>query len=351
MAIHWHWAWGPETTTTLQADYGFAFSILTDMAPTSAVGEVYTYAGSPTRYSMSARSGRTTTLPAAAFPATSQGWVAIPFKNAAAPTLASGPNIIEITGTLTSRDIYVDVGGDLKSLRLYVSNVFKESTLPIDWTDWKYVALRWDMSTTTWSGRLYVDGVAATALYTDTTGTAAETGGAIRLESAAVSTGLDWLNSQILCYDAIGDVGEVRRFVTRFEPGVDGTNIGVWTPSTGADDFAVLDTPLDVATYTENTVPSALDRVEVIPATDLDTALGTTTTVIDSVMVHGYSSGQAITARVLVGDGTASETAGTTEAISVGTTSITEAVANTKPSGGAWVGTDTPEFIYEVVSV
>ena len=351
MAISWHWAWGPESIATLQADYGFAFSTLSSMAPTSAVGEVYTYAGSPTRYSMSARSGRTTTLPAAAFPATSQGWVAIPFKNAAAPTLASGPDIIEVIGALSARRTYVDVGTDLKSLRLFVSNIFKESTLPFDWTDWKYVALRWDMSTTTWSGRLYVDGVAATALYTDTTGTAAETGGAISLVSAAVSTGLDWLIGQIICRDALGDAGEVRRFVTRVEPGVDGTNIGVWTPSVGVDDFAVLATPLDVSTYTENTVPSALDRVEVVPATDLDTALGTTTTAIDSVMVHGYSSGQAITARVLVGDGTASETAGTTEAISVGATSITEAVANLKPSGGAWAGTDTPDFIYEVVSV
>jgi hypothetical protein len=350
MAISWHWAWGPETAPALIADYGFSFNFSgSDIAPTSAVGEVYTYAGSPTRYSMAFRSIRTYVLPAAAFPSTARGWVAVPFKDSLTNTVTVGADILVVTGSNSGRAVYVDIGSDGKSLRLYVDDQFKESTLPFDWTDWHYVALQWDMSSDPWSGRLYVDGVAVTAAYTDAR--PAEVSGSISGASAAPSTSLEWLIGQVIVHDNPADAGEVPRFVTRVEPNADGTNIGTWTPSAGPDDYAVLDTPLDVTSYTQNTAPVALNRVEVLTnngGANLTSALGTLTSAIDSVMVHGYSQGQSVTARALVGDGTVSETAGPSEVLSVGTTSYTPAVANTKPSGGAWSGTDAPEFIFEV---
>jgi len=354
MAISWHWAFGPESAADLQLYYGFTFfSGLLGSVPLSGAAETYSYSGSPTRYSMARRNIGVLILPAASYPSTAKGWVSIPAKDLAAPSLTVSVRLIDVYGSGSTRRIYVDVGADQKSLRLWVSNVFKESTTPFDWTDWKYVSLQWSMSTTTWSGRIFVDGVAETASYNETIGTVAETSGAIQLGSPTIATTSQWLLPQIICHDDNADAGEVPRFVTRVQPNADGTNIGTWTPSVGGTDFGVLATPLNTTTYTENTSPTALDRVEVLTnggGSDLDTALGTTTSAIDSVIVHGYSTGQAVTARVKVGDGTVSETAGANGVISVGSTSYTYAVANLKPSGGSWAGTDSPDYIYEVVS-
>ncbi len=107
------------------------------------------------------------------------------------------------------------------------------------------------------------------------------------------------------------------------------------------------------ATYTQNSSPSALDRVEVLTnggGSDLDTALGTTTSAVDSVLVHGYSTGQALTARVLVGDGTASETPGGNQLVALAATTYNTAVANTTPPGGDRSRTDTPDFLHQVGS-
>jgi hypothetical protein len=337
--------------TDLVTDYSFAISNTGNVAPTSAAADVYSYAGSPTRYALSMRASRVLTLPAAAFPSTAKGWVAVPVKNEGGAALLNTTNdIVVVKGGISGNRIAAQAGGDGKSLLLFVDSQFKESTVPYDWDDWKYVALQFDMSVSPWSGRIYVDGVAATSLQTDVR--AAEVGGSIALEGVA-QAGLQGLVGQVIVYDDTTDSGEVPRYVTRVEPNANGSNLGTWTPSVGVDDFAVLDTPLDKTTYTQNTVPAPTNRVEVLTTgggSDLDTALGTTTTAIDSVMVHGYSTGQSTTVRTLVGDGTASETAGASAVLTPGTITYTPVVANTKPSGGSWAGTDAPEFIFEVVS-
>lgn len=353
MAIHWHWPFGPETITDLTSNRGFTINSDPNVGPTSTAADIYTYTGSPTRYSMEMINSRTLTLPALASPTTGQGWIAAPFKLRAGDgnLMGTGVDLITVIGSTSGRDTRIQASSDQKSLWLYVDQVFQESTPPYDWDVWHYVALQYDQSVNPWSGRIYVDGVAATALNTDAQ-TTLETTATIRMESCSLFNDY-WLIGQVLIYDSTADAGEVPKFVTRLEPNADGTNIGTWTPNVGVNDFDVLDTPMDTTTYTQNSSPSALDRVEVLTnggGSDIDTAVGTTTTAVDSVMVHGYSSGQALTARVLVGDGTVSETAGGNQLVAVASTTYNTAVANTKPSGGAWSGTDTPEFIYEVVS-
>jgi hypothetical protein len=350
MAINWHWAWGSETATTL-LNYGFNFNSTATTAPDSTY--VYTYTGSPTRYSMTLAGARNITFPAPAYPSTSQGWTAIPFRAKTISSVALAADIIRITGAISGRSISVQTAGDGKSLRLFVSNIFMAATPPYDWTQSHYIALRWDMSTTTWSGQIYVDEIAETAISTSTTATAAEVSGSVFSAAASTSSTLEWCLGQIICYDALTDLGYLRRFVTRVEPNADGTNIGTWTPSVGTTDWEVLDTPLNDATYTANAAPVALDRVEVLTnggGSDLDTALGTTTTAIDSVLVHGFATGDGNTVRALVGDGTASETPGANVTLAIGAIYYPYAVANTKPSGGAWAGTDNPDLILEVVS-
>lgn len=351
MAINWHWAFGDEDGTILTSGPGFGFS--------SAVGAFtgsdnsYTYIGSPARYSLGLTSTGVVTFPAAAFPSTAKGWVAAPVKRISSADLAFSStiyNILRINGAGTGRTIGVRPGGDSKSLRFYVDNVLKETTAPYDWDEWHYLSVQFDMSTATWSGQLFIDGLAATAAYTDAS--SAEVSGSIQMQGMGSPVTGDWLIGQIICYDDTADAGELPRFCTRVEANVDGTNVGTWTPSVGVDDYAVLESPIDTSTYTQNAAPSASDRVQTLTnngGANLATALGTTPTVVDSVLNHSFSGGQVLTAKALVGDGVA-ETSGANTPIGGAGTYYAYALANTKPSGGAWGSTDAPELVYEIVS-
>jgi hypothetical protein len=349
VAISWHWAFGPETVALLQSDMGWTFASFFSTAPSSAAANVYSYAGSPTRYSMvgDPTFGGTTAmvLPAQAGQSP-RGWISVPLK-APTSTLVAGRDLISVTGTTSGSRIYARTASGGQSLQLYVDNIFKATTAPYDWSDWRYVSLQYDMSTTTWSGRIYVDGVAATAAFTDpsTTQTSCTVGVAFCANGARVA--------QIIVHDDPADAGEVPRYVTRVEPNADGTDVGTWTPVGAATDWQALNSPLNTATYTQEASPSPGDRVEVLTnggGSDLTTALGTTVTAIDSVCVHSYSTGQALTARPLVGDGTG-EAAGGNVVVDPVNTSYGVAVANTRPGlGGAWTGSDAPTLVYEVVS-
>jgi hypothetical protein len=355
VAINWHWAFGSESPTVLASGPGFSFSTLASFAAVTGDAEyTYTYTGSPTRYSMAVATTQTMTLPAVAIPSSMKGWACAALKRHNNASLQVNNTVYLVLGVLgagTGRYVAVRPGSDYKSLRLYVDNVLKETTSPYDWDSWHYVALKYDMSTATWSGQLYVDGVAATASYTDPS--SAEVSGALQLQGMGNSLASEpWLIGQIICYDDTADAGEVPLFCTRYEGNADGTNVGTWTPSVGVDDYAVLESPIDSSTYTQNAAPAALDRVQTLTnngGSNIATALGTTPTTIPSVINHTYSGGQALTAKALVGDGV-SETSGANTVIGGAGVYYAYALANTKPSGGAWVGTDAPELVYEIVS-
>lgn len=349
MALHWSWSVGNETLTDLQAmgwTPNTAFGVL---ALTSDADKVYSYAGSPTRYGWIC-DGNTgyMNLPQEAVAGLNKGWVAVPWKSAVATGHYTGQNVIRVEGTSSEKiDVRMTSAG---ALSLYVSNTFKETTAAIDWLSWRYIALRFDMSVSPWSGQVFVDGVAASSLATQAD--AAEPVGTIRVgPGPARLTTPDAYWSQVVVWSDTADDGEDPIFVTRVNPTADGTNIGTWTPSTGSDDFAVVAGPYDAATYTEEASPSASDRCEVVSST-IATGLAITPTSVAGVTVHTYSEGQAITARAIVGDGGGSETAGTTAAISASNTSYTMATATVAPSDGLpWEGSDSIDLVYEVVTV
>lgn len=345
MAIHWHWAFGSETPAELLANADFSFGTIAGYVESAT--DPYTYAGSPAKWSMrSTASGNLMTYPAVASPGPI-GAVSIAIRNSAG-NWNTASNLLEVESTDGVRLNSVYVRASVGSVSLYVDNIFKVTTAVYDWSSWRYLTLKYDMSGAVWSGQIFIDGVAATALLTDAAAaiasTVLHTGGAHTTSSTYVG--------QIIVHDNIVDPSEVPRFVTRIPPNADGVNIGVWVPFSGGTDFAELAPPIDPASYTEEAAPIVLDRVEVLTngaGSDINTALGAVAGVVDSVAVHSFSSGQTITARAIVGDGVA-ETPGTTATVNA-TTTYLPAVANTKPSGGAWTGTDAPNFVYEVVSI
>jgi hypothetical protein len=322
-------------------------------AATSDASKVYTYDGSPTRYSLGVdpdQRAQGIEAPAPASAGVTAGWVQVAILSEAAAGYETGfKPVIRVTSTGTSRYIEINHLPD-GSLQLFMDGTNKAATDPLDFSTWKVVALQWDMSADPWKARIWVDGVAATAEFTDSapaaTGTSLIVGG-VGPDTNAISY---WL-AQVIVWDDYADDGATPQYVTRVDATADGTSVGTWTPSTGSDDFAVVGSPFDAATYTEEAAPSALDRVEVVTST-LSTALGVTPSSVAAVTAHTYSEGQAITARAVVGDGGAGETSGTTTAISPTTTTYAYATATAAPtSAAAWTGTDAVDLVYEVVTV
>jgi hypothetical protein len=288
-------------------------------------------------------------VPVAVSPPT--GWIAIAVYTDA-PQFSNLFDLVGTRGAVNGRIVSMRMLAS-GALSLYVNSYFQASTVIVQWLDqWNYAALRYDTSTLTWSGQIWVNGVALTAVETETFITFAEVEATPYFYGTTAGGAGNHSIAQIAVWNDLADPGEVARYITRLDVDADVTEVGTWTPLLPAvTNYAVVGGTFDAATYTEEAVPSASDDVIVGLSADLASKLGVTPTVIDGVTAHTYSNGLGQTARAEVGDqvGTTTTT-GDTGAISSGTTDR-HATAPVKPSGGAWTGTDTPKGKYFIVTV
>lgn len=340
MALEWAWAFGAESALDLEA-MGWDCSTTSTSAIEPSTAQQYTYTGSPTRYSLTMDASVIAAIPVSV--SSPQGWRSVAVLHTSTP--ANNAWLIRAIGENGKH-----VAARMKSsgaLYLYVDDVYKAATAIQDWSTWRFVSLRFDLSAGTWSGQIYVDGVAATAEWTDS-GTASTTS---KTECHGTSAGdRNHHLAQIIAWDDLADsLGPTPRYVTLARPGADISETGTWTPSTGATNHGVVGGVFDSSTYTEEATPTAADEVVVAPASDIATITGITPTSIDGVVVHTFSTGSGQQARAEVGDGT-STTTGTAGAIGASTTER-HAAAPSKPSGGSWGASDTPEAVYHIVSV
>lgn len=348
MALAWTWAFGAESAVVLQS-MGWSFDNTGTFANEPRTTFQYTYSGSPTRYSMAMDPGVGFRLPTTVN--APSGWIGFAVYHETTPYALVYP-IIEIRGAIFNREVRVDMLTS-GALALYVDSIYKASTSVFTWLgQWHYVALRYDYTGAdvagAHSGQIFVDGVAATGIETDAATLEADT--TTHFVGTASGDRTQHI-AQIAAWDSLADPGEVARFVTRLDVDADVSEVGTWTPSAGATNFGVVGGTFDAATYTEEATPSASDDVIVNLSADLATKLGISPSAIDGITAHTFSTGLGQTARAEVGDqvGTVT-TAGATGAIS-STTTERHATAATKPSGGAWAGTDTPKGKYFVVTV
>lgn len=346
MALRWSWAFGPESAATLN-NVGWACP--GNFVATSTAGETYTYSGSPTRYACKITGNNSNmNLPLTPFTTVTQGWIAAPIKILTPVLPFFSLDMLAVRGT-TGDLVTARIVGATGALALYVDNVFKANTIPYDWSDWKYVALQFDVGTATFAGRIFVDGVAATASFTDAA--TAQTSVNFRIQSSANNT----IWGQFVVWDSTGDAGQNPVYVTRAEPTSDngGATVGTWTPSIGVNNWAVLDSPIDSSTYTQEAAPLSGERVAVNTST-LSTALGTTPPNIYGMTLHTYSAGQAISARARVSDdsGVTWDSGASTLIDGVNVT-YAFATSTDKPSSGGlntpWAPGDVVTLAYEVV--
>mgnify|MGYP003627957510 FL=1 len=285
MAVKWSWAFGQETPTQLKADMDFNFLNTSQSNVNSTI--TYTYAGSPTRYSMGCDGGAEFTLPTASFPVT--GWIATAvYFNATA--YAAYAYLIKCKSQ-SGKFIAIYNESTLgPTMGLYVDNALKETFAAPSFNDWHYFALKYDMSVTNaWTGRVYINGSAVTSSWTDTSATAATSGSCV-LEGCT-NLNESTIFAQIIIYDSLGDAGETPLFVTRLPPNADTGEVGTWVPSTGATNIGVTNNdPLNIATYTQEAAPTSGDNV-VTEVNNLVTQLGLTAGTVLGATNHTYSSG------------------------------------------------------------
>lgn len=339
MAIKWSWAFGPELST-VYADMGWSVE---DTGYVSSSQEfTYTYTGSPARYSLAMdRFYSTLTAPVGCVPP--EGWVSI--ATYVSGTHVAGSYPIKVIGNSSGRytGIYMKNAGT-DTFALYVDNVEK-ATFTMTPNDWHYLALKYSMTGSTWSGRVYVDGTAATAEFTDAQ--SAETGAGCTFHGYALGTRETFL-AQIITYDSQADSGSVARYCTRIEPTTDTGTVGTWTPNVGTTDFAVLSGSWNKATYTENSGSTIGDNCRV-QAQNLATQLGVTPSAIDGITVHTWATGSGQNGFTAISDNDSNYDNGA--AITPDTNDPTYAfvTAADQPSNAAvWNATSSVYFKYEV---
>ncbi len=341
MAIKWSWAFGTETPTVLEE---MTWDFQNPGAAAVSTTQTYSYVGSPARRSMTIDDpflGSLFRVPTEAF--SPQGWLSAAVYldfNAGAGT--NNNTILSITGGGTGRGIYIkSTIVSTNTYSLYVDNNFKENFTLLP-NRWNYIGLQYDMSTATWSGRVYVDNAPVTALQTDPQ-SAETTGG---LFCGGTTNGQHTYFAQIIAYDDTADSGEAPYFVTRVDPMSDNANTGTWT-STAADNHSALESPFNAASYVNND-PTAGGNDVVVSTTNLATQLGTAPTTVAAVTVHTWATGSGVTGRAELSDNNGTYTAGNTITPSVNPT-YSYATNVAQPSGGAWGSASNIFYKYEVI--
>ena len=345
MAISWSWAWGNEPLTS-------ATGGLTNMEFESPTGggtqqqtsaTVYTYAGSPTRYAWETSAFRTIKFPTRVF--INAGTVAIPIQAVGSWYSDANCPLIEVYSGTSAKSINVYCSNaPAGTISLYVDNILGGTTT-LSSNNWHYLALQYDMSGTTWTATLYVDGTSA--ITGSDTGLAAATSG--YYETGGF--GNNALCGQLIVYDTGTVIADAKTpiYVTRLSPQNDISDVGSWTPAanTGTDAVCAVisNNPLDTSANTTLSPAAGSDNM-ITQATGINTLIGATSTDIRAITAHSYSSGTSVDTRVAV-DGGGGYTAGAQ--ITPDTSDTTYAFATYDQASGAISNTGNVNFKYEIV--
>ena len=344
MAITWSWAFGNESGVDLE-DMGWVLESTWSGRGEPSTAFTYTYAGSPTRYSWvqdNNSGGNEISPPLATFQP--QGWVtyAVYYDSASIGFYAV---LFTVNGNGSAVYLRHDGNGVIS---LFVRNTFKTTFNDSLLTNqWNYIAVKYDMTGTTWEGQVYVNGVQQTGLESQGGGSAT-TNGQVKLFGSSSVNGKNTYFAQIIQYDGPADAGETPYFVTRCDPLSDRATSGTWT-STGANNFSQLGSPFSQATYVENASPSTGEYVEcrASPLSDAS-QLNLSGVTVAAITTHDYTEGTGVDVRCGIADAAAT-VFGDPVTPSLGVTSYCFATSETQPSGGNWVTGSSVIVRHEIV--
>ena len=346
MAISWSWAFNNESGVDLE-DMGWVLESTWSGRGQPSTTFTYTYAGSPTRYSWKQDNnsgGNEISHPLVTFQP--QGWVtyAVYYDSASIGFFA---RIFEIVGNGASTYLFHQGSG---VMALYVRNTLKVTfNDPLLTNQWNYISVKYDMTGTTWTGQVYVNGVEQTTLQSQGGGSAT-TNGQVKFYGSSSVNGQNTYFAQIIQYDDPNDAGETPYFVTRCDPLSDrGSTPGKWTPTGGGSDFSQLGSPFDPLSYVENTSPVSGDYVEcrASPLSDAS-QLNLSGVTVAAITTHDYTEGTGVSARCGIADAAAT-VFGDPVTPTASTTSYCFATSDQQPSGGNWVTGSSVIVRHEIV--
>jgi len=298
-------------------------------------------------------------LPAAAFPSVDKGIVTFAYRGVTSPTAQiQAARLFDVQTGITNA-CYIQTQNGSGALSLYVDGQFRGTSAPINMQNWNFIALVFDLTTTTYSGSLYINGALEASgtdgIFGSPTGISA-----MELDTAhRGTTGVSSLIGQFIVYDDpvadLADAVSPDNFVTRVVPNADGTGTTplTWSPTGGpANNYQAVSPPIDNTTYASNAAPSPGDRLEAETAsgTTLAAQLGITPSSIKGATVHSVSLATSGTAKIGIQEG-GSETLSAAQPILTSDTYLAESVANNPATGTAWVGADQPILVYEIDTV
>ena len=304
MAVKWSWAFGNESALQLNNEMGFNINT-TDAffaKPISDAAGVYTYPGSPTRYSLDTGKDYRLETPSSAW--TPAGWIAAPIRTFQGWESDASSPVMQAYGNNQTIYIWCDNEG-ASTLKLSFYSVTGYSTshhsIPGSFPDgdWRYFALKYDTTITQPNAEVWVDGTLVLAVTASWTGVA-NTSGYYKFGgygNGSTPASLNAPLAQIIIYDT-GSLSSGNPYdpvyCTRLNPTADTATSGTWTPSVGSDDYAVLSSSFDSSTHTVNTGASGGEFVTCQASIDIATQIGTSPGMISGITLHAWASGSGL---------------------------------------------------------
>jgi len=299
MALYWSWAFGNETTFDLKNNMGFGLdntgASYTQITTNS--NSVYSYPGSPTRYSLDLRRGNRLVFPTGIW--LDAGWIAMPIRTFQGFDSDRNSPVMQAYGN--NQQVYIfcsDESTEQLSLSFQGGGTSDHVIGTYPDGDWRYFAMRYNTSISQPTAEVWVDGILVLSATSSWSGTA-NTSGYYRAGGFGDGLGFTTPNAP-LAQITIYDTGSLSsgypyepRFVTRVNPTADESGVGVFTPSVGSSDFAVLSSSFGTSSFTSNTGSNVGDRVVCKASGTLGfySQLGTTPTDIRGLTLHGWASG------------------------------------------------------------
>ena len=354
MALYWSWAFGPETALQLDNEMGFDLTATStgEINPTTTY--TYTYPGSPTRYSLGIERGDYLLTPTPVW--IDAGWVCIPIYTEDQWAASTANHLVSVQGNNQQVSVYCSnsTTGEL-SLRFTgggTSTFIISGTYSVN--DWHYIALKYDTSITSPTAEVWINGVQQLAATASWSGTANTSG---RYRSGGFSNLLTppaAVIGQIVIYDT-GSLASGNPYdpiyCTRVNPTIDETGVGTFTPSTGVNNYAVLDAPFDSSIYTENTASNIGDRVvcQASGASGFYSQLGTTPNDFRGITAHAWASGSGQDGFVGISDNNSTYDAGNPITPDINDPTYAYVTAADRPSDSAQWSTSSLLYVkYEV---
>lgn len=294
MAYKWSWAFGPETVADLENYTGWDFDQLgTSFSNTTNVIK-HTWLGDQTdKYSVGLRSGYYLRSDPSWF--AGEGWVSIYFYVAGSSTWTNDANILIVNGPNSGRNTHIrSTGGNGFTVQLGdLGTKFTGSISGLANNTWHHLGFKYDMTTEdTWTGQLYINGVADASGSTTNASLDVETNAQIRL-GGMYSTNPSTTNgiwySDILSYDSQADPSPYGQFVSRIKVFNDVAESGSWSPASNSGaspgpQASNLSGAVDTTPVVAEATPTTGEFIRV-KSQDIGTSLG-----LNSINSYGFTS-------------------------------------------------------------